>query len=144
MKILAYILISLVLFVMIAFFLLGKKSQKMNAIGLVDGKLAVCSSKPNCVCSEAGTPAKAEVPPLATGSLDDVKTAIERNGGKIIKSDGNYLAAEFTSGVFKFVDDVEIRIEGDIAHIRSASRVGYSDRDVNKTRVEAIRASLVE
>ena len=143
MKTLAYILIALVVFVMISFFLLGKKSQKMSAIGLVDGKLAACSSKPNCVSSETGTPEKAEVNPLATNDLERVKTVIEAHGGKITKTDGDYLAAEFTSGVFKFVDDVEIRIDGDIAHIRSASRVGYSDRGVNKKRVESIRASLV-
>lgn len=142
MKTLAYILITLVVFVMISFFLLGKKSQKMSAIGLVDGKLAACSSKPNCVSSETGTPEKAEVNPLETNDMESVKSAIEAHGGKITKTDGNYLAAEFTSGVFKFVDDVEIRIDGDIAHIRSASRVGYSDRGVNKKRVESIRSSL--
>lgn len=142
MKILAYILIALVVFVMLSFYLLGKKSQKMQAIGMVDGKLAACSSKPNCVSSEAGTSGKAEVSPLSTNNLDNVKSAIEKNGGKITKSDGGYLSAEFTSGIFKFVDDVEVRIDGDITHIRSASRVGYSDRGVNKLRVEAIRASL--
>jgi len=47
------------------------------------------------------------------------------------------------SKVFKFVDDVELRDAGKgVVHIRSASRVGYSDRGENKKRVERIRAAL--
>ena len=142
MKIAAYILIGLALFVMIAFFLLGKKSGKGSAIGLVDGKLAACSGKPNCVNSEDDTPDKFKTAPLTVNSLDDVKAAIESLGGKITGSQDGYLSAEFSSGIFKFVDDVEARLGGDRVHIRSASRVGYSDRGVNKARVEAIRAAL--
>ena len=142
MKIAAYIVIGLVVVVMIAFFLLGKKSQKGSAIGLVDGKLATCSGKPNCVNSEDGTPAKFKISPLNTNSLDAVKTAIESIGGKITGSDDGYLSAEFTSGIYKFVDDVEARLDGDYVQIRSASRVGYSDRGVNRARVEDIRTAL--
>lgn len=142
MKIVAIIFIGLVLFVMIAFFLLGKKSQKGTAIGLVDGKLAPCSGKPNCVNSEDGTPDKFKISPLTVNSLDDVKAAIESLGGKITSSQEGYLSAEFTSSIFKFVDDVEARLGEDRVHIRSASRVGYSDRGVNRARVEDIRAAL--
>lgn len=142
MKTAAYILIGLVIIVMIAFFLLGKKSQKGSAMGLVNGKLAACSGKPNCVNSEDGTPDKFSISPLAVNSLDSVKAAIESLGGKITSSQDGYLSAEFSSGIFKFVDDVEVRLGEDRVHIRSASRVGYSDRGVNKARVEAIRAAL--
>jgi len=144
MKIAAYIIIGLVAFVMIAFFLLGKKSQKGSPIGLVDGKLAPCSGKPNCVNSEEGTPSKFKTNFLKTNSLDTVKTAIENLGGEITGSQEGYLSAEFTSGVFKFVDDVEARLDGDHVQIRSASRVGYSDRGVNRSRVEDIRSALNE
>lgn len=144
MKIAAYIIIGLVALVMIAFFLLGKKSQKGSAIGLVDGKLAPCSGKPNCVNSEEGTPSKFKINFLNTNSLDTVKIAIENLGGEITGSQGGYLSAEFTSGVFKFVDDVEARLDGDHVQIRSASRVGYSDRGVNRARVEDIRSALNE
>jgi uncharacterized protein (DUF1499 family) len=142
MKFAAYIFIGVVVFVMISFFLLGKKSQKGTAIGLVDGRLAPCSGKPNCVSSEDGTPTKFKIDPLNVNSLDTVKTAIENIGGKVTGSQKNYLSAEFTSGVFKFVDDVEVRLDGDMVQIRSASRVGYSDSGVNRARTEAIRASL--
>ncbi len=142
MKIAAYILIGLVLFVMIAFWLLGKKSQKGSAPGLVNGILAPCSSKPNCVSSEEGAADRAKIAPLPISSLEPVAAAIEAAGGIITKSDEGYLAAEFSSGMFKFVDDFEARLDGGQVHIRSASRVGYSDRGVNRARVEALRAAL--
>jgi len=142
MKIAAYIIIGLVVFVMIAFFLLGKKSQKGSAIGLVDGKLAPCSGKPNCVNSEDGTPTKFKIDALGTNSLDAVKVAIEKIGGQITSTQESYLSAEFASGIYKFVDDVEARLDGENVQIRSASRVGYSDRGVNRARVEDIRTAL--
>jgi len=142
MKFAVYIFIGMVVFIMIAFFLLGKKSQKGTALGLVDGKLAACSGKPNCVNSEDGTPDNFKIDSLNTDSLDVVKNAIENNGGKITGSQKGYLSAEFTSGIFKFVDDVEVRLDGSNVQIRSASRVGYSDSGVNRARVEDIRAAL--
>lgn len=53
-----------------------------------------------------------------------------------------YLHAEFTSLIFRFVDDVEFLLEEEThtIHLRSASRVGASDLGVNRRRVEAIRS----
>ena len=69
--------------------------------------------------------------------------AITATGGTITSETDSYLSATYMSKIFKFVDDVEIRHDKDnIWHIRSASRVGYSDRGVNKKRVEAIRSKL--
>jgi uncharacterized protein (DUF1499 family) len=41
----------------------------------------------------------------------------------------------------KFVDDLEIRIDSTqkVIHIRSASRVGYSDMGVNRKRTELLK-----
>ena len=52
------------------------------------------------------------------------------------------MAAEFTSSTFKFVDDLEFRLAEEGVHVRSASRVGYSDRGVNLVRVETLRQGL--
>ena len=62
-------------------------------------------------------------------------------GGIIQVESDNYLAVTFTSAIFKFVDDLEIRIDSTqkVIHIRSASRVGYSDMGVNKKRTELLR-----
>ena len=128
--------------IIVVFFLLGLKSQKGKAKGLVAGHLAPPSSAPNCVSSEVDVQPEKKVAPL-NGSLDDIKAAIFATGGTITSETKSYLSATYMSKIFKFVDDVEIRHEKeDIWHIRSASRVGYSDRGMNRKRVEAIRAAI--
>jgi len=142
MKKFVIILIGLVLFVCMAFFALGKKSQSGSPIGLQSGKLAECPNSPNVVSSEDGTPDKKQVTPLQ-GSMEQAKAAILALGGTVTSENDGYLSATFTSGIFKFVDDVELRPgESGYVHIRSASRVGYSDRGANRKRVEAIRAKM--
>ena len=124
------------------FFLLGLKSQKGKAKGLVAGHFAPPSSAPNCVSSEVDVQPEKKVAPL-NGSLAQIKAAITATSGTITSETDSYLSATYMSKIFKFVDDVEIRHEKeDIWHIRSASRVGYSDRGVNRKRVEAIRAAI--
>ena len=115
-----------------------------GACGIINGELAATTSRPNNVCSEARTPGHKFVEPLPTGDKAKITAAIIAEGGEITVNDSDYLAAEFTSKVFKFVDDVEIRLDGDKAHIRSASRTGYSDRGVNRKRVEALRERLTD
>jgi uncharacterized protein (DUF1499 family) len=53
-----------------------------------------------------------------------------------------YWKVEFRSRIFRFVDDVEFVFDRDsqLIHVRSASRVGYSDLGVNRKRVEKIRS----
>lgn len=71
---------------------------------------------------------------------------ISTMGGRVQRADNAYVATTFNSAVFGFVDDLEIRVADDegVIHIRSASRVGYSDGGVNKERVEAFRARFFE
>lgn len=60
---------------------------------------------------------------------------------RIIKHDGNYLHAEFQTKWLKFTDDVELLLDRDnmTVHLRSASRVGYSDLGANRKRLEMIK-----
>jgi uncharacterized protein (DUF1499 family) len=60
---------------------------------------------------------------------------------RVVKDEGNYMHAEFTSRIFRFVDDVEFVIDDahKVIHFRSASRLGYSDFGVNRKRMEEIR-----
>lgn len=135
-------ILSAIGLICLLFFLLGLKSQKGKAKGLVSGHLAPPSSAPNSVSSEMNVQPEKQLAPLS-GSLDQIKTAIKETGGTITSETDNYLSATYMSKIFKFVDDVEIRHETDnIWHIRSASRVGYSDRGVNRRRVEVIRAAI--
>jgi len=63
---------------------------------------------------------------------------------RVVTERPDYLHAEYRSRVLGFVDDVEFWLDRRAAliHVRSASRVGYSDFGVNRDRVEGIRARL--
>ena len=129
-------------FIALSFFLLGLKSQKGEAIGLIDGKLADLKSSPNGVSSEFGTQPEKKVKPLL-GNLSELKRAVTNSGGIITSETEIYLSATYMSKIFKFVDDVEFRqSDFETWEVRSSSRVGYSDRGVNRRRVEVIRDYL--
>ncbi len=140
-----YVLYGVILLVALGvgtFFYLGQSSQGGTAPGLVEGRLAPCPSSPNCVSSEADVPDDKKVDPLPVDAWAQLPAAITDMGGVVTRQDDTYLAAEFTSRTFGFVDDVEFRLAEDAVHVRSASRVGYSDRGVNSERVAALRQKL--
>ena len=64
---------------------------------------------------------------------------------KIVESDGDYLHAEVTSRIMKYVDDLEISSLQDKNNliIRSESRVGDGDFGVNRKRVELLINNLL-
>ncbi|MCU7940966.1 MAG: DUF1499 domain-containing protein [gamma proteobacterium symbiont of Bathyaustriella thionipta] len=114
------------------------------SLGIIDGRLVNCPDKPNCINSEYPEQGNHYLPPLnipkakSTEIMTLAKITLLEMGAKIIKSENNYLLASFTSNLFRFVDDFELRLDKTTykLHIRSASRVGYSDFGVNKRRVE--------
>lgn len=142
MKTVVVIVLLLVIAGVGGFFYLGQKSRTGTAPGLIDGRLAACASSPNCVSSETNTPQDKRVIPFQVDVWRQIPAAIEELGGTVRQQESRYLSAEFKSSVFKFTDDVEFRLAEDVVHVRSASRVGYSDMGVNRARVEAIRALL--
>ncbi|PQA89263.1 DUF1499 domain-containing protein [Marinicaulis flavus] len=124
--------------------MLALKSKSGASPGLVEGRLAPCPSSPNCVSSEAGAPESHKTAPLPLEAWDKIPDAIERQGGRIVDVREGYVAAEFSSPLMGFVDDVEFRKAETQVHIRSASRVGYGDMGANRKRVEKLRAALKE
>ena len=59
---------------------------------------------------------------------------------RILTKEEDYIRVEYTSRLFRFVDDVEFYFpEEPVIHVRSASRLGYSDLGANRRRVERIR-----
>jgi uncharacterized protein (DUF1499 family) len=60
----------------------------------------------------------------------------------IISETNDYLYVEFTSALWRFVDDVELWFDesAHVIQVRSASRMGKSDLGVNRKRIEEIRA----
>ena len=65
---------------------------------------------------------------------------------KIVESDGDYLHAEVTSRIMKYVDDLEISYlpENNNLVFRSESRVGDGDFGVNRKRVDLIINKLLD
>ena len=147
MKILTIIIASLILLAIAAFSVLGFLSQSGQAGGLVEGKLAKCPDTPNCICSEYPPDADHYIEPLvyseqnAAAALPRLNTIIRQMGGSFQGGKGDYLVATFTSSIFRFVDDLEIRIDTaqKTIHLRSASRVGHGDRGVNRKRIEQLK-----
>ena len=114
-------------------------------VQLVDGRLRACPKSPNCVSSEADSTSSRVEPLTFQGRSEkawgDLKETIRDMGGKIQEEHDGYLWATFTSKLFRFVDDGEFRMvsSDSIIHVRSGSRVGYSDLGVNRRRVEKLR-----
>ncbi|MGM0632486.1 MAG: DUF1499 domain-containing protein [Pseudomonadota bacterium] len=110
-----------------------------------DGQLRPCPDSPNCVSSfEEGE--RHAIDPLPV-DLSAIRALIgEMNHADVVESDddGRYLRAEFTTRIIGFVDDVEFlyQPEEGVTHVRSASRVGYSDLGANRQRIERLRQQL--
>ncbi len=119
------------------------------AIGLDNGQLSPCPSSPNCVVSQNGD-AEHEIEAIpytgdratAKETLLKVLSVVPRT--EIVEKTDNYIHAESTSRIFKFVDDVEFYFPEDenTIQVRSASRVGESDLGVNRRRIEQIRLAM--
>ncbi|MRR38128.1 DUF1499 domain-containing protein [bacterium] len=126
--------------------LFGCSGTKPGHLGVKDGMLSACPGSPNCVSTQA-VDAKHRIEPLQyQGSKDDavkkltgVISSMKRS--RIVTSSDSYIHTEFTSALFRFVDDVEFFFDDKekIIHFRSASRLGYSDLGVNRKRMEEIR-----
>lgn len=100
--------------------------------------------------SEASDPQHAVAPLVVRGDPEaawqvtrEVVRALPRV--RVVDQRQGSLRAECRSAVFRFVDDLDLRLRADrgIIAVRSASRVGYGDFGVNRHRVERLRAELV-
>lgn len=114
-----------------------------NNIGVHDDRLAPCPDSPNCVSSFASDETHAIEPLNAEiREIEQVLVTLERTN--IVESTDNYLYAEFTTRLMRYVDDVEFLFDprSGVTHVRSASRVGYSDLGANRNRIERIRELL--
>lgn len=121
--------------------------KRPGNLGVHGGRLATCPGKPNSVSSQASDD-KHRISPLsfrgdpevAMSKLKAVVAATPRT--RIIESRPDYLYAECATPLMGFVDDVEFYCDGKVVHVRSASRLGYSDLGVNRKRVESIRQAF--
>ena len=126
--------------------MLGCHGTRPADLGIKNGTLRPCPDSPNCVSSEAGTPEDMRSAPFeAPGGRADMTrlaallAAWPRTA--VISSQGDYIHAESTSLLMRFVDDIEFRFDSaaSVIHVRSASRLGKSDLGVNRKRVDGLR-----
>ncbi|MFZ2631925.1 MAG: DUF1499 domain-containing protein [Desulfosalsimonadaceae bacterium] len=122
-----------------------------SKIGMQNNRLMPCPDSPNCVSSFETDPSHFVEPIRYKGSRTDAHQKLlsilhAAKRVKVVTSEENYIHAEFTSLIFRFVDDVEFYMDEKepLIHVRSASRVGYSDLGANRKRAEAIRMKLIE
>lgn len=120
-------------------------------LGVRDGLLAACPASPNCVSTSAEREQQ-RIEPLVLTSTDveELTDVVERiiretSRWKAVERQPGYWHIECTSLICRFVDDLEVWLDTDsqLVHVRSASRVGYSDMGVNRKRVEMLFEKLV-
>ena len=150
------VILAAVVAVLIAARLGAFSGQAPANLGLREGKLKPPSKTPNSVSSQAALwpdhpqRQRAATAPLALrgdgpATIDRLARLVESMpGARIVERRPDYLYAQFTTKLMSFVDDVEFWFDpaAGVIQVRSASRVGYGDRGVNRARVEAIRERL--
>ena len=129
----------------------GCAGERPNNLGVRDNSLSSCPSSPNCVSSQASDE-RHRIAPLAFNGDPDAAFArlkqilARRNDTAVIDESPGYLRVELRTTLF--VDDGEFLLDrvGRVIHVRSASRLGYSDLGKNRSRMEDIRRefSLLE
>ena len=131
-------------------FLFGCSGDRPDRLGIVGGKFRRCPDSPNCVSSQSGDERHYIEPIPYEGAFVEAREALESavnqwSRSKIVSSTTRYIHAEFTSALFRFVDDAEFYFDLDlkVIHVRSASRIGWYDFGVNRRRIDAIRAEFV-
>ena len=132
------------------------QGQPPSDLGVKDGRLKAPSRTPNSVSSQAllhpGHPMQqaAMILPLAlngdaAATLARLRQVIAAMpGAEVVDQRPDDLLARFRSRMMGYVDDAEFwadPAEG-VIQVRSASRLGRKDFDVNRQRIEAIRAAL--
>jgi uncharacterized protein (DUF1499 family) len=151
-KMLIGILVLLGLIVLVftlMLFRLGATSRSMEvSLGHDAGQLLVCPDSPNCVSSQAD-PADSHyinaIEDLDGSKWERLQMVLNgMDGATEVSSEGNYAYYTFQTRLMGFVDDVEFFYapEQSLIHVRSASRVGQSDLNANRKRLEIIRTAL--
>ncbi len=134
------------------------KGQTPKDLGLHDGRLKQPSLTPNSVSSQADLypnhPQRdfARIAPLQfTGDADKAMDRLEKtlratDRTVVITRDTGYLYAQSSTALLKFTDDLEFWLDrpAGVIQLRSASRLGRKDFNVNRERIEKIRTQFTQ
>lgn len=140
--------VFLILAVGARWLLLASSSRSPGTIVTEKERLSPCPRRPACVSSQENDPGRRVEPIVAPGPVEAALERAQRaiasmSGGRVVEVEGPYLRAEFTSRIFRFIDDLELLWDpSGVFHVRSASRVGSSDLGANRRRVESLRRAF--
>ena len=145
----AFIIVAaLAAIIVLALVVLGMHSRSLTPPERAGGRLPPCPASPNCVNSEYPDDSAHYIAPLPlaegmseAAALGRLAELVRAQGGRVHDTAPDYLAATFSSSLFGFVDDLQLRLdrEQQVIQVRSASRAGHGDLGVNRRRVEALR-----
>ena len=128
--------------------LIGCAGERPNNLGAREGVLAPCPGSPNCVSSQAVNERHRIAPLVFSGdpgaAFARLKRVLSSRSDTIIMDDlPDYLRVELRTMLF--VDDGEFLLDrsNKVIHVRSASRLGYSDLGKNRSRLEDIRRQFL-
>lgn len=121
--------------------------ERPQNLGSHNGQLSACPGSPNCVSSQASDERHRIAPLTSPGDPQQLWTNLkavlrQRDDTTMVQEEADYLRVEFHTTFF--VDDGEFLLDAAHRqiHLRSASRLGYSDLGKNRRRLEQIRQSL--
>ncbi len=132
--------------------------HRPSDLGVKNGRLKLPSATPNSVTSQAALypdhpqQAYAEIAPLplkggsGTVSLQTLAAVlVSMPGVAVVEQRPDYLYAQAETRWMKFTDDLEFWFNPSrgAIELRSASRLGRKDYEVNRQRVETIRAAYL-
>lgn len=132
------------------------RGKTPNGLGSKDGRLKPPARTPNSVSSQADLypdhPQRqfARIAPIRFDSTPEqamarIAAILQATQGTVIVTNTpDYIYAQCTTPLLKFTDDLEFWLDRNASaiQVRSASRLGKKDFDVNRNRVEAIRAKF--
>lgn len=115
-------------------------------LGVVDGQLAL-PIRMNSVSTQAegaygrGTPLPFVNEDRATTLARVLAVVAAEPRTRVVEQTDNYVHAVCRSALFGFRDDLEFYLDesANVVHVRSGSRLGYSDFGVNEKRVNRLR-----
>jgi uncharacterized protein (DUF1499 family) len=105
-----------------------------------------CPPRNSCVCTLATDPRHRIEPIPFTGTLERAQRRLAEvlrslPGMRIVSEEPGRIVAESRSRVFRFVDDLDLRLDerAGLIHFRARARVGSYDFGVNRRRMELVR-----
>ncbi len=158
MKFAFYIVLAAIVLALVAAQVGLLSGQRPGDIGVKDGRLKPPSPTRNSVSSQAALMpdhpqrayASVEPLPFKAGGIAASMKALAAvlgtmPGVSVVEQRPDYLYAQAQTRWLKFVDDVEFWANpaSNVIELRSASRLGREDFNVNRQRIEKIRAAYL-